>query len=148
MPKATKTNQKPEQELQAKYVQYQVLRQQLAAYLEEKTIMDTRLNELNVTIDALHRLDEIKKGDEMWSQLGSGAFIRSDIKDVDKVMISIGAGIVVKETMPRCIEILQSRLEEINSIYNEMASEITKISSVLEKLEPQLEMLAHEIKNE
>ncbi|MBI3190670.1 prefoldin subunit alpha, partial [archaeon] len=110
---AAKTEKDHERELQAKYFQYQIMKQQMTAYMEEKAVIDERINELSMTIDALHKIDDVKNGNEMWSSLGSGAFVRSDIKDVQKAMISLGAGVVVKETKERCIEILQSRLEEI-----------------------------------
>lgn len=145
---AAKTEKNPKRELQAKYFQYQILKQQMAAYLEEKTIIDERINELNMTIDALHKMDDVKNNQEMWSSLGSGAFVRSDIKDVQKVMISLGAGIVSKETKERCIEILQSRLEEITKIEHDMMTDLTNISQAIQKLEPELELLAHRAKNE
>jgi len=101
-----------------------------------------------MTIDALHKMDDVKNNQEMWSSLGSGAFVRSDIKDVQKVMISLGAGIVSKETKERCIEILQSRLEEITKIEHDMMTDLTNISQAIQKLEPELELLAHRAKNE
>ena len=151
MPKKTKDDHadhnKDQQELQSKYIQYQLMRQQLTAYTEEKALIDEKLNELNSTIDALHRLGDVKKGEEVWSPLGSGSFVRSDIKDTDNVMIAIGAGVVVRETKERSIEILQGRLEELADVNNDLTAEMTKLTQVLEKLEPELEMLAHKVKN-
>ncbi len=60
------------QELQAKYIQYQLIKQQLSAFIEKKTAVDEQMNEFNSTIDALHKLDNVKNGEEIWSSLGSG----------------------------------------------------------------------------
>jgi len=140
--------QDPKEELQAKYVQYQLLKQQMQAYIEEKSLVDQRLQELNATIDALHKMDTIKKGDEIWSTIGSGAFVRSNIKDIEKVLVALGAGIVSRETRERAIEIIQSRLEEMNTVNAEILAELTNISKQLKKLEPELEQLVHKVKNE
>ena len=137
-----------QQELQAKYIQYQLLKQQMQAYIEEKSLVDQRLQELNVTIDALHKIDDIKKGDEIWSTIGSGAFVRSDIKDIEKVLVALGAGVVSREPRERAIEIIQSRLEEMNTVNAEIINELTSISNQIKKLEPELEQLAHKAENE
>jgi len=143
-----KKKEEPEQELQAKYIQYQLMKQQLAAYIEKKNAVDEQLKELNATIDALHKLESVEKGKEIWSSLGSGSFVMSDIKDTEKVMIALGAGVVAKETRERAIEILQGRLEELTKIDNELTSDMTKLANVLNALESELETLAHRAKNE
>ncbi|MCX6815853.1 MAG: prefoldin subunit alpha [Candidatus Aenigmarchaeota archaeon] len=137
----------PEREMQAKYVQYQVLRQQLQAYAEERNVIEQRLQELNMTIDALHKLEDVKSTNEMWSTLGSGTFIMSDIKDTEKVLISLGAGVVSKEKKERAIEILQGRMEEINTFGAQVVGEMNKMASQLHALEKDLEKLSHEAQN-
>ncbi len=144
----TKAKKEPEKELQTKYIQYQLLRQQLTAFSEEKALIDEKINELNATIDALHKLEDAKKGGEIWSPLGSGSFVRSDIKDVEKVMIAIGAGAVVRETRERAIEIFQGRLEELNKLQSDILRELEIIARTVQRLEPELEMLAHKVKHE
>ena len=63
--------------LQEKYIELQILKQQVSSLIEQKHAIDERENELNVTLAALRKLDTVKKGDEMWSSIGSGAFVRS-----------------------------------------------------------------------
>jgi prefoldin alpha subunit len=133
-----------EEELQTKYIQLQVLKQQLSAFIEEKQTVDERVNELNMTVDALHKLDDVTKGGEIWSSIGSSAFVRSDIKDTEKVLIAIGAGVVVRETRERAIEILQERADALNKINNDIMTEIMKFSGAIEQLEPEVERLAQE----
>lgn len=131
-----------QKELQRKYLQLQLLKQQLNALLEEKSFVDEKVSEIVVTIDALQNLGKVKKGEEIWSGLGSGSFVRSDIKDVDKVLISVGAGVLIKEERSRAIDILQSRLEELNKIDRDLVAEINRFGDQINRLEPEIQRLA------
>ncbi len=131
-------------ELEKKYIQLQMLKQQLSAFVEEKNLLNEKVSELVVTIDALNKLGNIKQGDEMWSSLGSSAFVRSDIKDIEKVLIGIGAGIVVKEEKGKAAEILHGRLSELSKLDSEMMAEINKLGSMIAELEPEVQKLAEE----
>jgi prefoldin alpha subunit len=133
---------KQEENLQTKYIQLQLLKQQFSAFVEEKQRIDEKAGELNTTIDALHKLDDIEKGGEIWSTLGSGSFVRSDIKDTENVLVAIGAGVVAREKRERAIEILQSRLEELTKLNNDVMTEITRFAQAIAQLEAEVEKLA------
>ncbi len=136
-----------EREMQSKYVQYQMMKQQLNLLVERKNAVDEQINELNSTINALNKLEKIRNGEEIWSPLGSGSFVRSDIKDTEKVMIAIGAGVVTQEERTRAIEILQGRLDEFNTAHGDIIADIQNLGEAVGKLESELERLAHEAEN-
>ncbi len=132
------------QELQRKYAQLQLLKQQLNTLLEEKMMIDERVAEIVNSMDALKNLEKVKEGDEIWSGLGSGSFLNSAVKDTAKVLVSVGAGILIKEDRARAIEILQSRLDELNKIDKELVAEINKFSDQASKTESELQKLAED----
>jgi prefoldin alpha subunit len=144
----TKEKKQDEEELQAKYLQYQLFKQQLNALAEKKALVDEQMRELNMTIDTLHSFETISKGDEIWSTLGSGSFVKSDIKDIESVMIAVGAGVVIKEKKERAIEILQGRMEELTKLQGDLLLEVEKISKIVMKLESEIELLAHKAEKE
>lgn len=133
-----------DRELQKKYLLLQVARQQLSALVEEKQTLNERAAELITTISALKKLTDVKKGEEIWSSLGSGAFARSDIKDTSNVLVAAGAGVVIKETRERGIEILSARLAELQKVDTELVNEITRLSGQAGQLEKELQ---HAVEN-
>ncbi len=159
MPK--KTSEKPEQkptqsqqpkkskeegreELQTKYIQLQLLKQQFKELAEQRNNVVERMSELAASVDALQKMNSVTKGSEIWSSIGSSAFVRADIKDTENVLVGIGAGIVVKSTRARSTEIINSRLEELKKIDHELLTEITRFAQAIQVLEPQVEKLAEE----
>ena len=137
-----------EKEIQRKYLQLQLTKQQLTALIQEKNAIDERVAEMTVTINALNGFGAVKPGNEMWSPLGSGAFVISGIKDTENVLVSVGAGVVVKETKERAIELLNSRLEEIMKFDKEIVTEINRFSGQMEKIEEEMQKLAEKEKGE
>ncbi len=131
-------------DLEKKYIQLQMLKQQLNAFIEEKNLLNEKISELVMTIDALKKLGKISKGNEIWSSFGSGAFVRSDIKDVEQVLISIGAGVVVRESKERAIDILQGKLSELSAFDSEIVAEVNNMSSMIAELEPEVQRLAEQ----
>ncbi|MBI4170175.1 MAG: prefoldin subunit alpha [Candidatus Aenigmarchaeota archaeon] len=141
MPKkqASKKAGEDDKELQKKYLMLQILKQQLSALLEEKNALNEKVAEIATTIQALEKLADVKKGEEMWSSLGSGAFARSDIKDTENVLVAVGAGVVVKETKERGIEILKLRLDHLQKLDAELVAEINKFGEQAANVEEELQ---------
>ncbi len=133
-----------DQELQKKYMQLQIIKQQFSALMEEKTAVTEKLTEISTTIEAMKKLPAVKKGEEMWSSIGSGAFVRSDIKDTENVFVAAGAGVVIKETREKGIQILTGRMKELEKIDTELAAEINKFGEAAARLEQELQ---HAVEN-
>jgi prefoldin alpha subunit len=139
-----KTREERQEELQAKYLQLQLLKQQLNELAETRNSIIERAGELATSIDALQKLDKVVKGDEIWSSIGSSAFVRSDIKDTQHVLVGIGAGVVIKETGEKAVKIMEGRLQDLKNLERELLEEVAKFARAIELLEPQVEALAHE----
>ena len=128
-------------DLQKKYVQLYLVREQLKAMAEEKSAIEARLNEFLVSVEAISKLEGVKAGEEIWSPLGSGIFVKSGIKDTENVLVSIGAGIVVKRPGKDALEILKTRLEELVNIDPQLTAEMERLRHQGDIMEKQLEEL-------
>ncbi len=130
---------KNEKELQKKYFYSQILRQQASALMEEKQVIDARINEVNITKEAMKRMGEMKKGDLMWSPLGSGAFMIASNADTGKVLLNAGAGVLIKTERSHAIEVLDSRLKELQDADMHVTSELSKFINQLGSVEKEMQ---------
>ena len=128
-----------EKDMQRKYLQMQLLKQQLNALLEEKAFLDEKLSELMMSLDASKKLDRVKKSQTMWSPLGSGSFVQSEVKDTENIMISVGAGVLLKKKRIEAIEILKGRVEELRTINQNLVTEINRYNEQINKIEYELQ---------
>ncbi len=129
-------------ELQTKYVQLQMVKQQISAFLEEKNMVDEKAGELAVSIDALNKLKGVKNGEGVWSPLGGSVFVNSSLNETERVLIGVGAGVVLKKGRDEAVAILASRLKELTELDGKIVAEINSLSGQMETLESELQKLA------
>lgn len=134
-----KEEKSSEQDIQRKYIQLQMLRQYATAMSEEKAMLEARLNELMVTLNAVQSLKEAKKGEEIWSGLGSESFVMSDIKDTENIIVGIGAGVFVRAPRQRGLDILAERRVEMEKLNRQLAEELNGLGSQMMHLEGELQ---------
>jgi len=130
-----------EQEMQKKYVQLHMFREQFKAMAEERSVLENRLSELQFTMDTLQKLDGVKSGEEIWSTIGSGAFLHNTMKDTESVLITVGSGVVVRKTRKEALETLQSRMDELKSVGGQMDTELQKYALQIQRIETQLQSM-------
>ncbi|HLD49510.1 MAG TPA: prefoldin subunit alpha [archaeon] len=131
-----------EKEIQRKYLQLQLLKQEFNALIEEKNLIDNKVTEIATTINALEQLSAVKKGDEIWSSLGSLSFVKSDITDTDNVLVGVGAGVVLTKKREQAAEMLKERIKELDDADKRIVSEINRFGGQIEKSEKEFQKLA------
>jgi prefoldin alpha subunit len=132
--------------IQRKYMQMQMLRQQLEGMVQEKNMLNERLGEVAMTMDAIKRLEGLNKGDEMWSTLGSGVFIGADIKDKESVLVSVGSGIVVRATSEDASNMIDVRFRELMDIDKKIEDEMNKYAEQINSIEIELQRMIEQEK--
>ena len=128
-----------QRELQKKYMQYQIARQYVAALAEEKAALEARLAELSMTITAMQHLKDAKKGEELWSTLGSDAFVMSDVKDSSTAIVGVGAGVYIRKPLGEAVKTMNARHAELLEVDKQLLFEINTLNQQLTRLEPEIE---------
>ena len=128
-----------QRELQKKYMQYQIARQYVVALAEEKAALEARLAELSMTITAMQHLKDIKKGEEMWSTLGSDAFFMSDVKDASSAIVGVGAGVYIRKPLGEAVKTMNARHAELLEVDKQLLFEINTLNQQLTRLEPEIQ---------
>ncbi|MBI4162883.1 MAG: prefoldin subunit alpha [Candidatus Aenigmarchaeota archaeon] len=150
MPKPHKESESKDyqEELQQKYVQLQIMKQQAQSFFEEKQKLDNHLSEMATTLDALKKLTDTKLNEDMWPSIGSGAFVKGKLADNENVLVSVGAGVVVKKDTKSAISVMESRVMDIQKVNEELMGELNKLVESIQQLEPHVEKLAEKLHKE
>jgi|Deesub1362A_J573_1020465.scaffolds.fasta_scaffold04806_8 prefoldin alpha subunit len=114
----------------------QLLTSQADAIVQQMNLIQNAINDATETIEALKSLESSA---EILYPIGSGVYVRGEIKEVDEVLMSIGSGVVVKRTKERAISLLEDRVKEMNKRLEELASKYNEIAGEVEKIKEQLE---------
>ncbi len=105
------------------------LEQQLARAVAELQVLERGLSELQNTIaalraalsdheNALELLEELRERGSVSNILvpiGGGNLIQAEVKSVEEVHVSLGAGVIVRQPLDRALELIRRRMENLNS---------------------------------
>ena len=98
-----------QKELQRFLMEIEAYRRQVDELSRQVQLLDARLIELSSTRQSLDSLKDGKEGSDLLVPIGSGCFIHAGLREADRVIVGIGAGVSVEETASRAKEILKER---------------------------------------
>ncbi|MBT4651698.1 prefoldin subunit alpha [Candidatus Woesearchaeota archaeon] len=125
---------------QQKYLQLQMLQQQIEQISQNAELMNQQLTEIDDSQEALKQLQETPEGNEILTPIANGIFIKAAIKNTEKLTINVGADVAIEKTAPEVItmldghkEELHKNLVEINTVLESLSEQATEIYNSLEE---------------
>jgi len=133
------------EELQGLYFEAENHRRQLESISAQIQVLEMAMAETESAIKALDSLKEAKKGDEILVPIGSGSFIKGQIKDKENVIIGIGARISVEKKVSETKKILKEREKDVKDTLEKLRSGATEANKKLMELNSKSEEIIREI---
>jgi len=105
---------------QERLMELQYLDSQIKQSEEQMTQIETQIAELNDVIMNLSEIKDMKPGSEILLPIANGIFAEAEIKNVKKLRVNVGAGVVTEKTPEQTTEMLKEHLNKIESYKEEM----------------------------
>ncbi len=138
----------PNEELQRKFIHFQILQNTLHELKERESVILQNMHEISATKEALENLKSIKPGSETLIQIGNNSFVTGSIKDSERVLIGIGGGVAIQKSREDAIKLMERRQDEASKALTETQKDAKKISTEMQSLQPEIERLAKEEKKQ
>ncbi len=123
-----------EEEMKEKYLQFQVIQQQLEQVSEHAQLLNQRNAELDVSINAIKEIGKTEKDREILAPIADGIFFKAILKDNAAFIVNVGSETAVEKTMPQVVKLLEEQKENLNlqiiqaeAILQELNSQALKI---------------------
>ena len=133
-----------EKELQQKMMEYQMLEENFKQMNQQRELFAAKMMELEQTRQVVEEMKKTKDGEDVLIPLGSGMFLPGKINKKEKIIIGIGADIVVEkdsEGVNKIIEerklILENGMENLQNNMLQIAQQIQKIQVEAQKMMPE-----------
>ncbi len=133
----TKNN---EEELQQKYLQFQLIQQQLEQVNEHLQMLNQQTAELDISINAVTELSQTEVNNEILAPIANGIFLKAKLTDNKKFIVNVGSDTTVEKTVPGVIKLLEEQkkqvyqqLIEADTIMQELSSQAQNIYQQIEK---------------
>ncbi|MBI2545411.1 MAG: prefoldin subunit alpha [Candidatus Aenigmarchaeota archaeon] len=128
-----------EEEAQEKMLMYRMLESRLESAARERELVSEKFMEVVSTISALENIE--KNSDNILFKMGSEVYANGKLDGNNKLLIEIGAGIVVEKSLEEGKQILTKRREELERLSKETQNNIEQITEMLNKMAPELNEL-------
>lgn len=130
-----------EQDIQKKYMELQLMGQQIKEVQKQMQAMESQMTELEATSQGIEELSKTKERTEMFVPLSSGVFAKAELKDSSELLVNVGAGVAVKKKIEEVRKMVDSQAEEINNYRQQIAGQLQLLISHAQKTEKELKEL-------
>ena len=124
--------------MQKKYMEFQMIQQQMQQLQQQIEKFDKQLSELNGVTTALEDFQKMKKGSDMLVPLASGIFAYGELKDIEHVRVNVGANVSVKKSIPDTIELVKQQIDEIEKYKVQMTENLMQMNQYIHALQHDL----------
>lgn len=134
-------DEEKQQKLQQKYMEFQMIDQQIKQIQKQLQMVDMQMQELISTQEALDELSEVKKGTDFLSPIASGIFIKGKITESKELIVNVGSNVTVRKTIPEVKELLKTQLDELEMVQQNTTAQFQTLTEKATQLEKDLHEL-------
>ncbi len=136
-----------ERTIQERLIFFEGLRKEAEGIQERIEEIQTMKNELDRTIEYLEFFDKVESVDALLN-LGGGVFAYADVKENRKVLVDVGAGVIIEKEVKDAIETLKNKKEEMEKTEQKLRDLLNQIASQMMKIQEELEELMKKAKEQ
>jgi prefoldin alpha subunit len=96
----------------------------------------------------IQSLKEIKDNDISLFNLGSGIFVKGQLKETNKIIMNVGANVFVESSVEDTVSFLESKKKELEEAKNDLIKSMEQISNRLKEIDIEARRIMKESKSE
>jgi prefoldin alpha subunit len=120
-----------------KAIEFELLRAEAAEI--EKRLME--LESQRVELEFVKQsLEDVRgsKEEELLVPIGSGTFLRGRLTDDEKVLVNVGANVVIEKTIEEARETLQNQIEQVERAEKNLRMDLERFLKRMREIRPEL----------
>lgn len=131
-------------EIQSKYIELQLLDQQIKQAQKQIELVENQVNELESINQGLEEFSSTDSGTEILIPLSGGVFAKAELKDNKKLIVNVGAGTAVTKSVPDTRKLVANQIDELLKVREELLFQLQQYANKAQNLQQQLERLSKE----
>ena len=135
---ATNTQQAEQRELMMLQQYLKDYGQQAEIFVEQLNLLENARMEAFAAIEALEAM-VLADDNSVLLQIGGGVSVRAKVLEPEKVLVAIGAEVVVERTNKDAVEFLKGRIMEMEASQKKVAETLDRLRSQMNEINKRLE---------
>ncbi|UGV41036.1 prefoldin subunit alpha [Methanococcoides orientis] len=124
-----------EQDVRNLASQHRELQNQAESLQQQMGMVQMSIEECTRAIGTLEELESVSGSINTMLPLGGGAFVHANVANLEKVVVSVGAGISVEKPPAEAKELLNQRKEELNKVVERLNGSIAQVGQRIQSIE-------------
>ena len=131
----------PEEEFQryAQLIEY--YKSQLASLENQFSYLQATIVDFSQAKITIEKIKETTNGSEILIPIGGGTFSFATLKDHERILTDIGAGIIIEKTPEEAINIIEKRIEDLQKNQDALSSLSQKLNNEMEEVSMKAQQL-------
>jgi prefoldin alpha subunit len=135
---ATNTQQAEQRELMMLQQYLKDYGQQAEIFVEQLNLLENARMEAMAAIEALEAM-VVAEDNTVLLQIGGGASVRAKVLEPEKVLVAIGAEVVIERTNNEAVEFLKGRIMEMEASQKKVSETLDKLRAQMNEINKRLE---------
>lgn len=138
------SEQDKEKEIQQKYLEMQLIEQQLQKLQKQMEAMEEQVQEIDKIIDDIKDLETVEEGSEILVPVSNGIFVKAKIGNPKTVYMNVGSNVNVKKGISHALKLMEKQAEEIKEMRTNFAAAIERFMERAAELEKEMKSIVGE----
>jgi len=123
-------------------VEWQYLQSLAEALRQRIDLALAAISEMEGTVQAIEELGKVTEEVEALFMLGANAYARGKIADTKKILVNVGANVLVEKSLEDARKFFEARIDALRRLVAETQQQLASVTARLSKLEPELRKMA------
>jgi prefoldin alpha subunit len=133
-----------EEELRKLSLEMRYLEQTAEALQQRINMVNAALNDMSYANMTLDGIEKEKQNSEMLVPIGGSSYVRVKLADPDKVIVGMGSGVSVEQTVAQAKATLKERIDELEKTMLSAQQQFSQVAERINSGRSRLEsMLSH-----
>jgi len=128
-----------QEEMQQKYMQFQMIQQQLEELNKAMESIQEQKAELEISINAVKEIEKAVPSSDFLAPLANGVFIKGKISETQKLVVNVGSNVTVERTPEEVTRLLEKQQEEVLQQSIEIQALLAELNSQMMGLYKELQ---------
>lgn len=116
-----------DEDLQKKYVELQIIVQQINQLQQQLMNVQNQILELNSLKESLNNLKDIKSNTDSFSPVGFNIFVRTKLQETNELLVNVGSNVFVTKTVEETNSLINLQIEQITSVIKEIEARLNEL---------------------
>jgi prefoldin alpha subunit len=140
--KKVSNNETQKEDINALVLELSNLQSYAEALRQQIELSSTAIMELTISKSSLEEIKRRGGNAEVLVPIGAGNFIRASIKDVNSVIVNIGANVSIEKGIDIAISDIEEKIKKVQSQMENLRSQYIQVVSRIEELQVKINELS------